>query len=80
MVLNPTQTEPQDMSNKVDSDNRSSTINIPNFLALMSHKMKVKGTNSKDAIKGAFKLEIFDMDSNSFMLVTKFGNVIANLG
>ena len=97
---NPTNTDPQDMSNEVcgmfkvlvnlwivsnlnvyyllfslqvDSGNRSSTINIPNFLALMPHKMKVKGVNSKEAVKG-------DMDSDGFILVAKLRNVMANLG
>ena len=42
LVQNPTEAELQDMTNEMDADAKE-TIDFPEFLSVMTRKMKVKG-------------------------------------
>jgi len=59
---NPTEAELQDMINEVDADGNG-TIDFPEFLCLMSKKMK--DTDSEEELREAFK--VFDKDGNGFI-------------
>ncbi|KAJ7521170.1 hypothetical protein O6H91_19G041100 [Diphasiastrum complanatum] len=72
---NPTEAELQDMINEVDADGNG-TIDFPEFLNLMSRKMK--DTDSEDELKEAFK--VFDKDQNGFISAAELRHVMTNLG
>lgn len=59
---NPTEAELQHMINKDDVDGNS-TIDFPEFLNLMAHKMK--DTDSEQELKEVFR--VFDKDHNGFL-------------
>ncbi|KAK9002571.1 hypothetical protein V6N11_025242 [Hibiscus sabdariffa] len=72
---NPTEAELQDMINEVDADGNG-TIDFPEFLNLMSRKMK--DTDSDEELKEAFR--VFDKDQNGFISAAELRHVMANLG
>jgi calmodulin len=72
--LNPTPIEIQDMVNEVVSDGR--TIDFPDFLAMMSRKMK--DTDSEDDILEAFR--VFDQDGSGYISLGALHQVMSNLG
>ncbi|KAG0497010.1 hypothetical protein HPP92_001701 [Vanilla planifolia] len=72
---NPTEAELQDMINEVDADGNG-TIDFPEFLTLMSRKMK--DTDSEEELKEAFR--VFDKDQNGFISAAELRHVMTNLG
>lgn len=66
---------PQDMVNEVDADG-SGTIDFPEFLTLMSRKMKE--TDSEEEIMEAFR--VFDRDGRGFISSLELKHVMSNLG
>lgn len=72
---NPTEAELQDMINEIDCDGNG-TIDFPDFLSLMSRKMK--DTDSEEDILEAFK--VFDRDGNGFISASELRHVMTNLG
>jgi calmodulin len=71
---NPTKAELQHMINKDDVDGNS-TIDFPEFLNLMAHKMK--DTDSEQELKEVFR--VFDMDHNGFLSAADLRQVMTNL-
>ena len=63
------------MINEVDADGNG-TIDFPEFLMLMSQKMKE--TDSEEDIKEAFR--VFDKDSSGFISAGELSHVMSNLG
>jgi calmodulin len=72
---NPTAAELQDMINEVDADGNG-TIDFPEFLSLMSRKMK--DTDTEEELIEAFK--VFDRDGNGFISAAELRHVMTNLG
>ncbi len=72
---NPTEAELADMIFEVDQD-RSSTIDFPEFLTLMARKMN--DTDSEEEIQEAFR--VFDKDSTGFISTAELGHVLTDLG
>mmetsp|Transcript_143392 Transcript_143392/g.458375 ORF Transcript_143392/g.458375 Transcript_143392/m.458375 type:complete len:955 (-) Transcript_143392:222-3086(-) len=72
---NPTPAELQDMINEVDADG-DGTIDFPEFLSLMSRKMK--DTDSEEEILDAFK--VFDRSGNGMISAADLRHVMSNLG
>merc|ERR1712178_36022 len=72
---NPTEAELQDMINEVDADGNG-TIDFPEFLSLMSRKMK--DTDTEEELIEAFK--IFDRDGSGYISATELRHVMTNLG
>ncbi|KAJ4460240.1 putative Calmodulin-related protein [Paratrimastix pyriformis] len=72
---NPTEQELLDMINEVDADGNG-TIDFPEFLTMMSRKMK--DTETEEEIKEAFK--VFDKDGNGFISAAELRHVMTNLG
>merc|ERR1712227_1023879 len=72
---NPTEAELQDMINEVDADGNG-TIDFPEFLSLMSRKMK--DTDTEEELIEAFK--VFDRDGNGFISAAELRHVMTNLG
>ena len=72
---NPTEAELQDMINEIDADGNG-TIDFPEFLTLMSRKMK--DTDSEEDIREAFK--VFDKDGKGRVGREEFRHIMANLG
>ena len=64
---NPTEAELQDMINEVDADGNG-TRDFPEFLSLMSRKMK--DTDTEEELVEAFK--VFDRDGNGFISATEY--------
>lgn len=65
----------QDMINEVDA-NGNGTIDFPEFLTLVSRKMK--DTDSEEELSEAFK--VFDRDGTGFISAVELRHVMANLG
>ena len=72
---NPTEAELQDMINEFDADGNG-TIDFPEFLTMMARKMR--GTDSEEDIKEAFKVS--DKDGNGFINAAELRHVMTNLG
>jgi Ca2+-binding EF-hand superfamily protein len=72
---NPTDAELQDMINEVDADGNG-TVDFPEFLSLMSRKMK--DTDTEEELIEAFK--VFDRDGNGFISAAEIRHVMTNLG
>mmetsp|Transcript_131558 Transcript_131558/g.281265 ORF Transcript_131558/g.281265 Transcript_131558/m.281265 type:complete len:948 (-) Transcript_131558:58-2901(-) len=72
---NPTGAELQDMVNEVDADGNG-TIDFPEFLTLMSRKMK--DTDTEEELVEAFK--VFDRDGNGCISAAELRHVMTNLG
>lgn len=72
---NPTDAELHDMINEVDAA-ESGTIDFPEFLSLMSRKMK--DTDTEEELIEAFK--VFDRDGNGFISAAEMRHVMTNLG
>ncbi|XP_036076028.1 calmodulin-like [Rousettus aegyptiacus] len=72
---NPPEAELQDMINEVDADG-TSTIDFPEFLAIMARKMK--DIDSEDEIREAY--HVFDKDGNGYIRATELHHVMTNLG
>merc|ERR1739845_21182 len=64
-----------DMINEVDVDGNG-TIDFPEFLSLMAHKMK--DTDTEEELIEAFK--VFDRDANGFISAAELRHVMTNLG
>ena len=62
--------------NNIDSISGNGTIDFPEFLTMMSRKMKE--TDSEDEIKEAFR--VFDKDGNGFISAAELRHVMTNLG
>jgi calmodulin len=73
---NPTKAELQHMINKDDVDGNS-TIDFPEFLNLMAHKMKYTDSDSEEELKEEFR--VFDKDHNGFLSATDLRHVMTNL-
>ncbi|KAF5734060.1 calmodulin [Tripterygium wilfordii] len=71
----PSEAELRDMINEVDAD-QNGTIDFPEFLNLMSRKMK--DTDSDEELKEAFK--VFDKDQNGYISAAELRHVMTNLG
>merc|ERR1712164_1267 len=65
---NPTEAELQDMINEVDADGNG-TIDFPEFLSLMSKKLK--DTDTEEDLIEAFK--VFDRDGNGLISAASCG-------
>mmetsp|Transcript_35982 Transcript_35982/g.32366 ORF Transcript_35982/g.32366 Transcript_35982/m.32366 type:complete len:176 (+) Transcript_35982:567-1094(+) len=72
---NPTDAEIEDMINEVDADGNG-TIDFPEFLGLMSRKMK--DCDSEEEITEAFR--VFDKEGNGYISSAELKHVMANLG
>merc|ERR1711865_534405 len=72
---NPTVAELQDMINEVDADDNG-TVDFPEFLSLMSRKMK--DTDTEEELIEAFK--VFDRDGGGFINAAELRHVMTNLG
>merc|ERR1719311_1028812 len=72
---NPTAAELDDMLNEVDADGNG-TIDFPEFLSLMSRKMK--DTDTEEELIEAFK--VFDRDGSGFISAMEMRHVMSNLG
>jgi len=72
---NPTAAELQDMINGVDADGNG-TVDFPDFLSLMSRKMK--DTDTEEELIEAFK--VFDKDGGGFIDAAQLRHVMTNLG
>merc|ERR1711865_1194211 len=72
---NPTEAELQDMINEVDADGNG-TVDFPEFLSLMSRKMK--DTDTEEELIEAFK--VFDRDGGGFINAAELRHVMTNLG
>lgn len=72
---NPTEAEVQDMINEVDADGNG-TIDFPEFLNLMSRKMK--DADSEEELMEAFK--VFDKEQNGFISAAELRHLMTNLG
>ncbi|KAL4237342.1 hypothetical protein ACF0H5_002060 [Mactra antiquata] len=72
---NPTEAELQDMINEVDADGNG-TIDFPEFLTMMSKKMKDCDTEAD--LQEAFR--VFDKDGNGFISAAELRHVMTNLG
>merc|ERR1711934_656161 len=72
---NPTEDELQDMINEVDADGNG-TVDFPEFLSLMSRKMK--DTDTEEEIIEAFK--VFDRDGSGYISAAELRHVMTNLG
>jgi calmodulin len=72
---NPTDAELQDMINEVDADGNGS-MNFPEFLSLMSRKMK--DTDKEEELAEAFA--VFDMDGSGFIDPSALRHIMCNLG
>nr|CCA27181.1 PREDICTED: similar to calmodulin putative [Albugo laibachii Nc14] len=72
---NPTEAELQDMINEVDADGNG-TIDFPEFLTMMSRKMK--DTDSEEEIAEAF--QVFDKDGNGYISAAELRHIMTNLG
>jgi len=72
---NPTEAELQDMVNEVDADGNG-TIDFPEFLSLMSRKMK--DTDTEEELIEVFKL--FDQDGSGYISAKELSHVMSNLG
>ncbi|XP_046582416.1 calmodulin-like protein 12 [Haliotis rubra] len=72
---NPTEAELQDMIGEVDAD-CNGTIDFPEFLAMMSKKMKE--SDGDEEIREAFR--VFDKDGNGFISAAELRHVMTNLG
>merc|ERR1712232_368505 len=64
-----------DMINEVDAD-KTGTIDFPDFLSLMSRKMK--DTDTEEELVEAFK--VFDREGNGFITAAEMKHVMTNLG
>lgn len=64
-----------DMVSEFDADGNG-TIDFPEFLNLMAHKMK--DTDSEEELREAFK--VFDKDENGFISAAELRHVMCNLG
>ncbi|KAF2206497.1 hypothetical protein CERZMDRAFT_115709 [Cercospora zeae-maydis SCOH1-5] len=73
--LKPTDGELQDMLHEVDSDN-SGTIDINEFLALMSHVGSAQDT--EDELRNAFR--VFDKDNSGTISASEMREVLKALG
>nr|XP_022331536.1 neo-calmodulin-like [Crassostrea virginica] len=73
---NPTEAELQDMITEVDA-NGNGTIEYPEFLTMMSKKMKDSDTNEAE-MREAFRL--FDKDENGFISADELRHIMTNLG
>ncbi|XP_045156523.1 calmodulin-beta-like, partial [Mercenaria mercenaria] len=73
---NPTGAELEDMINEVDADG-SGTIDFPEFLTMMSKKMKTEDDGDEE-IREAFR--VFDRDGNGFISAAELRHVMTNLG
>lgn len=75
---NPSETELQDMINEVDED-RSGSIEFPEFLAMMARKMHGTDADSaNDDIREAFRA--FDKDSDGYISAAELRHVMTHLG
>ena len=72
---NPTSSQLQDMLNELDADGNG-TIDLPEFLTMMSRKMK--DTDSEEEICEAFR--VFDTAGDGFISVADLRHVMTNLG
>lgn len=72
---NPTEAELVDMINEIDA-NGDGTVDFPEFLVLMSRKMKE--IDSVDEIIEAFK--VFDRDGNGFISAAELRHIMTNIG
>ncbi|KAJ0234499.1 Calmodulin-1 [Hirschfeldia incana] len=71
---NPTEAELQDMFKEVETDG-DGTIDFPEFLILMAKK--IKGTDSEEEMKEAFR--VFDKDQSGFISAAELRHVMTNL-
>ncbi|KAL0233448.1 hypothetical protein PCE1_001963 [Barthelona sp. PCE] len=72
---NPSNAELRDMINEIDADGNG-TIDFPEFLAMMSHKMAEN--DSEDAVREAFR--VFDKDNNGVISADELRFVMCQLG
>jgi len=72
---NPTEAELQDMINEVDADGNG-TLDFPEFLSLMSRKMK--DTDTEEELVDAFR--VFDRDGSGSISIAELRHVMTNLG
>jgi len=72
---NPSEAELQDMINEVDKDGNG-TIDFPEFLSLMTRKMK--DTDTEEELVEAFK--VFDKDTNGLIDAVELQRVMTHLG
>ena len=72
---NPTEAELQDMINEVDADGNG-TIDFPEFLTMMSRKMK--DTDAEEEIRNAF--QVFDKNLDGFITPAELRHIMTNLG
>eukprot|EP01121_Diplochlamys_sp_Union-15-3_P010048 TRINITY_DN2777_c0_g1_i1.p1 TRINITY_DN2777_c0_g1~~TRINITY_DN2777_c0_g1_i1.p1 ORF type:complete len:150 (+),score=46.84 TRINITY_DN2777_c0_g1_i1:53-502(+) len=72
---NPTEADLEEMIKEVDQD-KSGTIDFPEFLTMMAKQMKNEDT--EEEIREAFK--VFDKDGNGFISAAELRHVMTNLG
>ncbi|OEL35348.1 Calmodulin [Dichanthelium oligosanthes] len=72
---NLTESEVQDMIKEVDADGNG-TIEFPEFLNLMAHKLK--DTDSEEELRESF--EMFDKDRDGYISAAELRHMMANLG
>ena len=69
--------ELQKIISELDSGDGNGSIDFPEFLTMMAHKMK-ENNNHKDEIHEIFK--VFDMEDNGFISVAELSHVMTSLG
>ena len=74
---NHTKAELQKIISELDSGDGNGSIDFPEFLTMMAHKMK-ENNNHKDEIHEIFK--VFDMEDNGFISVAELSHVMTSLG